>query len=62
MPEQQLKGGQKARLKARIPEGEVVRQRFDPETGARELLLRWDGPEGTLERWFPEGELEPVEG
>lgn len=51
----------RARVRPKVIEGEIVDKRFDPKTGEKELLLSWkdDGEEHT--RWFAEDELEPVE-
>jgi hypothetical protein len=54
--------GDKARVRPVIVEGEVLRVRFDEETGAKLIHLGWKGPEGEVhERVFAEADLDLVE-
>ncbi|GEP11827.1 hypothetical protein [Methylobacterium gnaphalii] len=52
--------GDKARVRPVIVEGEIIRVKFDEETGAKLVLLGWNDAGEAHERWFSEAELEPV--
>lgn len=58
-----LKKGDRARLRPVVIEGEILKHRFDEETGAKFLRLSWKDAETgeEHEREFPAGDLEAVE-
>jgi hypothetical protein len=56
-----IKKGDLVRLIQPVVQGEVIKVQFDPDTGEKRLLLRWDvTDESASERWFAEDELEIV--
>lgn len=56
-----LKEKDRARVRPRIVEGEIVEVRFDQKTGEKSLLLVWAAEDGEHQRWFPAEELEPID-
>lgn len=57
-----LVAGNRARLVQPTIEGDVVRVKFDEETGAKVVLLTFTLNGEQVERWFTEAELEVVAG
>ena len=56
-----IKAGDTARLKITAPQGEVLRIKYDEDTGEKRALLSYvDGDGVEHERWFLAADLEKV--